>query len=63
MAESANRCLLFQLKEIHERESVQATQLTKAQPAQYLLQKVQSMGANINLIKSQLSSQLTVNAL
>jgi hypothetical protein len=63
MAEFASRCLLFQLREIHERESVQATQLTKAQPAQCLLQKVQSMGANINLIKSQLSSQLTVNAL
>jgi hypothetical protein len=63
MAESANRCLLFQHREIPERESVQATQQIKAQPAQYLLQKVQSMGANINSIKSQLSSQLTVNAL
>jgi hypothetical protein len=63
MEESASQCLLFQLREILERESVQATQLTKAQPAQCLLQKVQSMGANINSIKSQLSSQLTVNAL
>jgi hypothetical protein len=63
MVEFANRCLLFQHREIPERESVQATQQIKAQPAQYLLQKVQLMGANINLIKSQLLSQSTVNAL
>jgi hypothetical protein len=63
MAESVSQCLLFQLREIPERESVQAIQLTKGQPAQCLLQKVQSMGANINLIKNKLSSQLTVNAL
>ena len=63
MVESASQCLLFQLRKIPERESVQATQLIKAQPAQYSLQKVQSMRANINLIRSKLSSQLTVNAL
>lgn len=52
----ASRCLLFLLKNILERESVQATQLIKEAPAQYLVQKVQLMDANINLIKSKRKS-------
>ena len=56
MEEFASRCLLFLLKKILERESVQATQLIKEEPAQYLVQKVQLMDANINLIKSKHTS-------
>ena len=41
MAEFANQCLLFQLKRILEKESVQATQLIKVQLAQYSALKVQ----------------------